>query len=138
MLRLVKNTYINHEVMDKYFEQIEEFYKGSQSVEYSNNWRSIFELYLLCGENDRARKLYVKIIDEIKKLNFNLLDDDELLEKGKRILLPIYNMIKLMIFVTMFEIPAPIRGFAMRANGNVWHYCVLFLDFTKLENALAR
>lgn len=87
LLRLVKNTYINHEVMDKYFEQIEEFYKGSQSVEYSNNWRSIFELYLLCGENDRARKLYVKIIDEIKKLNFNLLDDDELLEKGKRILL---------------------------------------------------
>lgn len=57
LLRLVKNTYVNEKEMDQYFEQIEEFYQGSQSVEYSNNWRSLFELYLLCNENKRARKL---------------------------------------------------------------------------------
>lgn len=83
LLRLVKNTHVSNDVMNQYFEQIEEFYQGSQSVEYSNSWRSIFELYLLCGESVRARSLYVKISKEIKKLNFELLDSDELLEKKK-------------------------------------------------------
>ena len=83
LLRLVKNTHVSNDVMNQYFEQIEEFYQGSQSVEYSNSWRSLFELYLLCGENVRARSLYVKISEEIKKLNFELLDSDELLEKKK-------------------------------------------------------
>lgn len=83
LLRLVKNTYVSEEVMGQYFEQIEEFYQGSQSVEYSNNWRSLFELYLLCNENDRARALYAKIGEEIKKLNFDLLESDEVLEKKK-------------------------------------------------------
>ena len=83
LLRLVKNTHISKNVMDKYFEQIEEFYQGSQSVEYSNTWRALFELYLLCGENTRARSLYIKIGEEIKKLNFELLENDEILEKRK-------------------------------------------------------
>ena len=83
LLRLVKNTYVSEEVMNQYFEQIEEFYQGSQSVEYSNNWRSLFELYLLCKENNRARDLYIKIGEEIKKLNFDLLESDEVLEKKK-------------------------------------------------------
>lgn len=83
LLRLVKNTHVSNDVMNQYFEQIEEFYHGSQSVEYSNSWRSLFELYLLCGESTRARALYVKIGEEIKKLNFELLDNDELLEKKK-------------------------------------------------------
>jgi hypothetical protein len=69
--------------MNEYFEQIEEFYQGSQSVEYSNNWRSLFELYLLCKENKRARDLYIKIGEEVKKLNFDLLESDEVLEKKK-------------------------------------------------------
>lgn len=83
LLRLVKNTHVSNDVMNQYFEQIEEFYQGSQSVEYSNSWRSLFELYLLCGENVRARSLYLKISEEIKKLSFELLDSDELLEKKK-------------------------------------------------------
>lgn len=83
LLRLVKNTHVSNDVMNQYFEQIEEFYQGSQSVEYSNSWRSLFELYLLCGESVRARSMYVKIGEEIKKLNFELLDSDELLEKKK-------------------------------------------------------
>lgn len=87
LLRLIKNTYISKDDMDKYFDQIEDFYNGSQSVEYSNNWRSIFELYLLCDERDRARNLYSRISNEIKKLNFDLLDKDELLEKGKKTIL---------------------------------------------------
>lgn len=83
LLRLVKNTYVSKEAMGQYFEQIEEFYQGSQSIEYSNNWRSLFELYLLCGESRRARKLYLKIKYEIEKLNFDHLESDEVLEKKK-------------------------------------------------------
>ena len=83
LLRLVKNTYVSKDSMRQYFEQIEEFYQGSQSVEYSNNWRALFELYLLCNESARARSLYIRIGKEIKKLNFELLDSDELLEKKK-------------------------------------------------------
>ena len=83
LLRLVKNTHVSDNVMSQYFDQIEEFYQGSQSVEYSNSWRALFELYLLCGESSRARSLYIKIGEEIKKLSFDLLDNDEILEKKK-------------------------------------------------------
>lgn len=83
LLRLVKNTYINADELIPYFEQIEEFYQGSQSVEYSNNWRPLFELYLLCNEKNRANAFYIKVLKEIKKLSFELLDSDELLEKKK-------------------------------------------------------
>lgn len=87
LLRLVKNTNIGGEMIKEYFDQIEEFYRGSQSVEYSNSWRSIFELYLLCNEDSRARRLYLTISYEIKKLNFELLENDELLEKKKKTIL---------------------------------------------------
>ncbi len=87
LLRLRKNTYVDQEIMRQYFEQIEEFYHGSQSIEYSNNWRAIFELYLICGERDRARELYKSIIFQIDNLNFDSIDSDELLEKNKRKLL---------------------------------------------------
>ncbi len=87
LLRLVKNARVSMNVMDQYFEQIEEFYQGSQSVEYSNSWRALFELYLLCGESERARALYIKIRDEIKKLDFKLIENDELLEKKKKTIL---------------------------------------------------
>ena len=87
LLRLIKNAAISKDDMNSYFDQIEEFYKGSQSLEYSNNWRSLFELYLICGEIKRARTLYSSILDEIKIANFDLLEDDELLEKKKKTIL---------------------------------------------------
>ncbi len=87
LLRLIKNATISKDDMNIYFNQIEEFYKGSQSLEYSNNWRSLFELYLICGEIDRTRAFYRSIINEIEKASFELLEDDELLEKRKNTLL---------------------------------------------------
>lgn len=87
LLRLRKNTYVDKNEMSDYFEQIEEFYRGSQSIEYSNNWRAIFELYLICGEKERARELYKSIIFQIDNLSFENIDSDELLEKSKKRLL---------------------------------------------------
>lgn len=71
--RLVKNTYVNEDVLDPCLVQIEEFYKGSQCVEFSNHWRSLFELLLACGQNSevqnsRARQMYRNIKDEISDL----------------------------------------------------------------------
>ncbi len=57
--RIVKNTRIEQSIMNNYFDDILEFYSGSQSVEYSNNWRSIFELFLLlANDKERARTLF--------------------------------------------------------------------------------
>lgn len=87
LLKLRKNTYVDKSTIGDYFEQIEEFYRGSQSIEYSNNWRAIFELYLICGERERARKLYKSIISQIENLTFENINSDELLEKSKKRLL---------------------------------------------------
>jgi len=85
--RLIKNTTIDIKIMAKYLSQIEEFYKGSQSLEFSSNWKAIFELFLLCKEEERARDFYSKAKSEINKLNFDKLDYNEVLKKNKNKLL---------------------------------------------------
>lgn len=87
LLKLIKNTNVDKYKMADYFSQIEEFYQGSHSIEYSNSWRSIFELYLLCKDKHRANAYYRKIQSEINKLDFTKLSDDEVLEKTKNKLL---------------------------------------------------
>lgn len=84
ILRLKKNAYVDKQTMSHYFDQIEDFYSGSQGVEYSNNWRSLFELYLLCGESDRARKFYKNIYNKIESIDFTIIDNNEILEKSKK------------------------------------------------------
>ena len=86
--RIVKNTQIEQSIMNSYFDDILEFYSGSQSVEYSNNWRSIFELFLLlANDKKRARSLFRIIKSEINHLDFSYLNDDEVYEKKKIFLL---------------------------------------------------
>lgn len=135
LLRLVKNTYVDEKKMDQYFEQIEEFYQGSQSVEYSNNWRSLFELYLLCNENKRARKLYVKIGEQIKKLNFNLIENDEVLEKKKGAIL------KRLIFdlKEKLDIAAALTtalNYSFGKNKKVKELAILFRNSNMLNHSL--
>lgn len=135
LLRLVKNTYVDEKKMDQYFEQIEEFYQGSQSAEYSNNWRSLFELYLLCNENKRARKLYVKIGEQIKKLNFNLIENDEVLEKKKGAIL------KRLIFdlKEKLDIAAALTtalNYSFGKNKKVKELAILFRNSNMLNHSL--
>ena len=47
--RIIKNAQIAQDFMVDYYEDIFEFYNGSQSIEFSNNWQSIFELFVLAG-----------------------------------------------------------------------------------------
>lgn len=83
LLKLIKNTNADNHNMSEYFSQVEEFYQGSHSIEYSNSWRSIFELYLLCNDKHRANVFYKKIKDEINKIDFTKLSEDEVFEKTK-------------------------------------------------------
>lgn len=83
LLRLIKNVELDGASMSAYFDQIEEVYRGSQSIEYSANWRMLFEIYLLCNEKKRAWSMYKYIRSEIDKINLDNLDSNEILQKGK-------------------------------------------------------
>ncbi len=85
--QLIKNITINSKEMSKYLDQIEEFYSGSKSVEFSHSWSSIFELFLLCKDKDRANKFYRSIKNEINNLSFLQLETGEVLNRNKKYLL---------------------------------------------------
>lgn len=76
--RILKNTVIDSSVINPFLDQILEFYSDSQGVEFSNNWRSVFELFTLCHDRNRANKFYSNIKDYIDRLNFDLLESDEI------------------------------------------------------------
>lgn len=82
--RLVKNVYITSKELSNQLEQIEEFYSGSNCIEFSNNWRSIFELYIMCGEKTRLGEFIKKIEEEIGLINFENIDKKELLSKKEK------------------------------------------------------
>lgn len=56
--RLIKNTKFEMSEIEKYLDEILEFYDKSQGVEFSGSWRSIFELFVLCSDKVRAKKFY--------------------------------------------------------------------------------
>lgn len=88
--RILKNTNVDKNSRDDYFDQenyfnqIEEFYHGSNSLQYSNSWRAIFELYLICKENDRANRFWDHIYNEIKNISLEHLDENEIQKKNKK------------------------------------------------------
>lgn len=84
--RLIKNTIPNHNEMENFFDQVEEFYSGSKSIEYSNSWSKLFELYLLCNEQDRGRRFYSSIKQQINKITLEYISDDEHLQRPSQVL----------------------------------------------------
>ncbi len=86
LLKIIKNTNIESEKISQCLDEIEEFYRGSQSIEYSNNWRSLFELYLISHKRERAKKLYDHIVEQIKKLDFEKLSDEVLVKNKGNVL----------------------------------------------------
>lgn len=85
--RILKNTKVDKNFIDEYLTQIEEFYHGSNGLEYSNSWRAIFELYLICDEKSRGNRFRNEIIGEINKLNFKYIESSEILKGAKSKLL---------------------------------------------------
>ncbi|MFV0412899.1 MAG: hypothetical protein ACK5L3_06445, partial [Oscillospiraceae bacterium] len=68
----------DRKTVEKYLEEISEYYQGSLCVEYSNMWRSIFELYVITHETTRANNYFTEIYAEIKKLSFSHLGENEI------------------------------------------------------------
>lgn len=84
---ILKNTIINNNEIEKYLEEVIGFYSESQSIEYANSWKSIFELFVLCKDKKRANKFYLNIKKYIEKLNFNAINNDEIYKKAYNIIL---------------------------------------------------
>lgn len=66
---LLKNTCLDQYDTDKYLTPIMKFYKGSQCIEYSNHWTSIFELFVICNEPQLFSDFFQIIKNEILKIN---------------------------------------------------------------------
>lgn len=81
--KILKNTYETNYDIEKYLDEIIDFYGGSQAIELMNSWSSVFELFVLTHDEKRANVLFKKIKQYIKELNFDNLNDDELLNKNK-------------------------------------------------------
>ncbi|WP_270206175.1 reverse transcriptase domain-containing protein, partial [Clostridium butyricum] len=84
--RLIKNTKFEMSEIEKYLDEILEFYDKSQGVEFSGSWRSIFELFVLCSDKVRAKKFYKNMSNYIESLSFNLLEDVILSNKKNAVL----------------------------------------------------
>ncbi len=85
--RILKNTIIAPSVISTFLDEIQQFYYGSQGIEFANNWRSVFELFTLCHDRKRANEFYCNIKDYIDHLNFELLEDDEIYARSYKRLL---------------------------------------------------
>lgn len=82
--QLLMNASFEKASIDLYLDDILSFYDGSQAIEFSNTWRSIFELLVLCKDKKRANDFYIKVKRIIKDLTFDCLDGDELYVKTKK------------------------------------------------------
>jgi hypothetical protein len=69
--------------INRSLDQILEFYRDSQGIEFYSSWKSIFELFTLCKARKKANIFYLNLKAYIEKLNFTNLDGDELVEKKK-------------------------------------------------------
>lgn len=85
--RVLKNASYNKKDIEKYLIDIMKFYSGSQAIEFSNTWRTIFELMILCKDKKRANEFYANIKSEIQNLSFDCIQESEIFSTKKNIVL---------------------------------------------------
>ena len=85
--RYLKNTTYDSKNIDKYLNDIMKFYSGSQAIEFSNTWRTIFELMVLCHDKKRANKFYSIIKKEIQNISLDFICESEVLSEKKKVIL---------------------------------------------------
>lgn len=85
--RVLKNASYRQKDIEKYLVDIMRFYSGSQAIEFSNTWRTIFELMVLCKDRKRANDFYISIRDEINKITFDYIEEEEIYDAKKKIVL---------------------------------------------------
>lgn len=82
--RVLKNTSYEKRKIEKYLIDIMKFYSGGQSIEYSNSWRTIFELMVLCKDKEKANAFYSSIKKEVNAITFDFLEESEVYAKKKK------------------------------------------------------
>lgn len=85
--KVLKNTSYDKKDIEKYLVDIMKFYSGSQSIEYSNSWRTIFELMVLCKDKEKANTFYSNIKKEVNSITFDYLEKSEIYSKKKKAVL---------------------------------------------------
>lgn len=83
LLRLLKDTKDYPSEIGDLVEQIIEFYKGSQGLEYSNNWSTLFELFIICHAENRVSGFYNAVEESINNLTLVHIPNEELNERRK-------------------------------------------------------
>lgn len=81
LLKILSNTFCCEQEYESHLYEIIEFYKGSQSIEFSNIWRSIFELFVICGDKIKRNTFYSNVKMAISSISFDKLDENEIYKK---------------------------------------------------------
>lgn len=84
---LLKNTTYTSNYYQKYLVDIMKFYSGSQALEFSDTWKNIFELMVLCKDRISANQFYFNIKKEIQNITFDYLESVELYSSKKQVIL---------------------------------------------------
>jgi len=84
---ILKNASYDKMYIENYLADIVNFYSGSQAIEFSNTWRTIFELLILCKDKDRANTFFLNVKKEIENLSFDYIEEDEIYSKKKQTIL---------------------------------------------------
>lgn len=87
----VKNTYDRtareNDEINRHLDRIIEFYNKSLAIEFSDSWKSVFELFVLCDNPEKANVFYTNIKRSIQQINFDHLNQDEIYSSKFRIIL---------------------------------------------------
>lgn len=84
---ILKNTSYTNSDYHKYLVDIMKFYSGSQAIEFSDTWKNVFELMVLCKDKVSANQFYYNIKKEIENLSFEYLENNEVYSNKKKALL---------------------------------------------------
>ncbi len=84
---ILKNTSYTADYYQRFLGDIMKFYSGSQAIEFSDSWKSVFELMVLCRNRNCANKFYLNIKKEIENISFDNLDSNQLYLKKRNVIL---------------------------------------------------
>jgi len=84
---ILKNTSYTTDYYQKFLIDIMKFYSGSQAIEFSDTWKNVFELMVLCRDKNCANQFYLNIKKEIENVSFDYLENNQVYARKRNILL---------------------------------------------------
>ena len=131
--------------VDDVLDQIIEFYKGSQGLEFSNNWGTIFELFIVCKAPEKVMEFYHTVKKNIDNITLESIAPDVLHDRRKdTILKKLKESIKrkLNVSLSMAAVHDPLEKFPLAImeitkqlrESNLYNHSILS---NSLENYLS-